>query len=143
MYCLRLYIYTYEDTGITEIDSATGSIYLDDPGVDRHHLIPKNTHSIFFNTRSHALLPSFHRLKQFVRFIMVGISSYPLTLFVRSSSQNCSFSQIPFGCHAKCARVLMRGFLRSSSSDLQLHAVSLEMHSEAVIEQVWRYTCRL
>ena len=33
-----LYIYTYGDTGITEMDSATGSIYLGDPGVDRHHL---------------------------------------------------------------------------------------------------------
>jgi len=32
-----LYIYTFGDTGITEMDSATNSIYLGDPGVDRHH----------------------------------------------------------------------------------------------------------
>jgi len=140
---MSLYIYTYGDTGITEIDSATGSIYLDNPGVDRHHPILKITHSIFPNTRSHALLPSFHRSKQFVQFIMVGIASYPLTLFVRSSSQNRLFSQIPFGYHARCARVLMTECLRSSSSILQHHEVSLEMHSEAVIERVWRYTWRL
>jgi hypothetical protein len=32
-------IYTYGDTRITEIDSATDSIYLGDPGVDRHLII--------------------------------------------------------------------------------------------------------
>jgi len=34
-----LYIYSYGDTGITEMDSVTGSIYFGHPGVDRHHLI--------------------------------------------------------------------------------------------------------
>jgi len=29
----------YGDTGVTEVDRVTGSIYLADPGVDRHHLI--------------------------------------------------------------------------------------------------------
>jgi len=33
-----LHIYRYADTGITEMNSATGSIYFGDPGVDRHHL---------------------------------------------------------------------------------------------------------
>jgi len=129
-----LYIYIYKDPGITEIDLATGSVYLDDPSVDRHHPFRKNTHSIFPNSRSHALLPSLPRSKQFVLFIMVGIPSYPLTLLVHSLSQNCSFSSIPFRCHARCARLLMMGCLRSCSSVLQHHGVSLEMHSEAVIE---------
>ena len=34
-----LNIYTYGDTGITEMNSATGSIYLGDPVVDRHLII--------------------------------------------------------------------------------------------------------
>jgi len=58
-----LYIYEYGDTGIMELDSATGSIYLGDRGVDRHHLIIGNTHSIFPRSWSHALLPSFVDLR--------------------------------------------------------------------------------
>ena len=42
-----LYVYTYGNTGIMEIDSAPGSIYWAYPGVDRHHLNIRNTHSIF------------------------------------------------------------------------------------------------
>jgi hypothetical protein len=34
-----LYIYTDGDTGITEMGSVEGSIYLEDPGLDTHHLI--------------------------------------------------------------------------------------------------------
>jgi len=131
------YIYTYGDSGIIEIDSATGSIYLNDPGVDRHYLILKNTLAIFPNSQSHALLPTFHRSKQFVWFIMVGILSYPLTLLLCYLSQNHSSSQIPFRCHARCARLLMMGCLHSSSSVLQHHGVSFEMHSKAVIKRVW------
>jgi len=41
-----LCIYTSGDTGIAEMDLATGSIHLGDPGVDRHHLIIQNTDSI-------------------------------------------------------------------------------------------------
>jgi len=50
-----LYIYTYGDTVIMEMDSATGSIYLESPRVDRHHLNIRNTHSIFPSAWSHAL----------------------------------------------------------------------------------------
>jgi len=32
-----------------------------------------------------------------------GTLSYPLTLFLRSSSQNCSSSRIPFGCRERCS----------------------------------------
>jgi len=76
MYYLSLSIYIH-----TEMDPATGSIYLADPGVDRHHLIIRNRHSIFPSSWSHALLPSFDRSTQFVWFIMAGypfISSHPL-----------------------------------------------------------------
>ena len=32
----------YGDTGVTEMDRATGSIYSGDCGVERHHLIPSH-----------------------------------------------------------------------------------------------------
>ena len=59
----------------------TGSIYLEDPGVDRHHLNIGNTDSMFPSSWSHALMLSFRGSKQFVRFIMTGypfLSSHPL-----------------------------------------------------------------
>jgi len=34
----------YGDTGVTEVDRVTGSIYSADPGVDRHHLISISTY---------------------------------------------------------------------------------------------------
>jgi len=68
------------------MDSATGTICLGDPRVDRHHHIIRNTHSIFPSSWSHALLPSFHRSTQFVWFIMAGfpfISSHPLPTLLK------------------------------------------------------------
>jgi len=78
-----LSIYRYGDTGIMEIDSATGGIYLEYPGVDRHHLDIRNTHCIFPSKRSHALLPSFRICTQYVWFIMAGylfVSCHPLPM---------------------------------------------------------------
>jgi len=66
---MSLDIYTYGVKQITEMDSARGSIYLDDPGVDRHHLSIPNAHSIYASSGSHALLPSIRRSAQFVWFI--------------------------------------------------------------------------
>jgi len=126
-----VYIYTYRYTGITETDSATGSTDLEDPTLDRHRHIIRNTHSIFPSSWSHSLLPSFHISTQFVWFLMhscqafidpcnfcrsswPGISSYPLTLSTFSSSQNRSFSIIPIRCHMMCGAVLMMGCLPSS-----------------------------
>ena len=63
------------------MDSATGSIHLGDPGVDRHHLIIQNTHCIFPSSSCNALLPSFCRSTQFVWFTIgdhLYISSDPL-----------------------------------------------------------------
>ena len=59
----------YGDTGIMETDWATGSIDLGDPGVDRHHFLIRNTHSIFPSCWSHALLLSFDWSTQFVWFL--------------------------------------------------------------------------
>jgi len=47
----------YWDTGVTEVDRVTGSIYSADPGVDRHHLI---SISIYHKMRIHTLsFPTF------------------------------------------------------------------------------------
>jgi hypothetical protein len=124
----------YGDTGILEMDSAMGSIYLGDTGADRHHLIiQRNTHSIFPSSWSHALLSSIHRSTQFVWFVMhscaafidppklcaflhLGSLSHPLTLFLPSSSQHRSVSWIPFGCRERWGGLLMMGSLPSSSA---------------------------
>jgi hypothetical protein len=103
---MSLYMYTYRDTGITEMDSVAGSIYFGDPGVDRHHLIKCNTHTILPNSCSPAFWPSFVDPRNLCRssrscqpFIdprniygssCPGINLYPLTHFLYSSSMNCS-----------------------------------------------------
>jgi hypothetical protein len=123
-----LYIYTYGDTAITEIDSATVSTDLADSRVDRHHRMIRNTHSFFPSTCSHAPLPSFHKSTQFVWLLThscqafidprnlcssswSGITSYPLTHFLCSSSQNGSFLRILIGYYARCGGLLMMGCL--------------------------------
>ena len=141
---------------ITEMDSATGSIYLGDPGVDRHHRIVRNTHCIFPSSWTyapspsfrkstqfvdpHALLQSVHRSTQFVWFIMAGypfVSSHPLPTLLELEPL-CPTNS-PFRYHAKCRRVLMMGCLPSRSTDSPHHdRVNLEMHSEAVVDRLWR-----
>jgi len=127
------------------MDSATESIHLGDPGVDRHHRIIRNTHFFFPSSWSHAPLPSFHGSTQFVWFIMAGypfISSHPLPTLLELEPLFPTNS--PFGYHARCGGVLMMGCLPSSSTVSPHHdRVNLEMHSEAVIELVWTYTWRL
>jgi len=97
------YINTYGDTGIPEMDSETGSTYLGVPGVDRHHHIIWNTHSIFPSSWFHSLLRNFHGSPQIVWFLThscqafidphylcgswPGITSHSLTLFVSSLSE--------------------------------------------------------
>jgi len=137
-----------------------GVYILADPGVDRHHLIIWNTHSVFPSSWSHALLPSFPGPTRYVWFLMhssqafidplhlcgsswLGIPSYPLTLLLHSSSKNRSFSWILFGCHARCRGVLMMGYY-SASSTISPHRdwVNSEIHSKAMIRQVWRCAWR-
>ena len=123
--------------------SATGNISFGDPGVDRHHLIIRNTQSIFPSSWSHALLPSFVDPRNLCGSSWPRIPSYSFTSFLPSPSQNRSFSWIPCGYHARCGGVLLMGCLPSSSTVAPHHdRVNLEMHSEAVIERVWRYTWR-
>jgi len=123
-------------------DSATGSIYLGDPGGDRH-LIIRNTGSIFPSSWSHALLPSFRRSTQFVWFIMAGypfVSSHPLSTLLLEPLFLTNSLRIP----CDIGGVLMMGCLPSSSTvSPHRDRVNLEMHSEAVIERIWRYTWRL
>ena len=73
-----------------------------------------------------------------------GIPLYPLTLFLHSLSQDCFFSRMPFGWHARCGGLSIMGCLPSTSSVSQHRdGVNLEMHSEALIERVSRYTWTL
>ena len=134
MYYLSLNIYTDGDTGITETDSVTGSIYLGEARVDRHHRIIRNTHSFFPRSSSHAPLLSFHRSTKFVWFIMAGypvISSHPLPTLLKPERL--------FLRNARCRGVLIMGCLPSSSTVSPHHdGVKLEMHSKAMIMEIWR-----
>jgi hypothetical protein len=128
-----LYIYTYADTGIMEIDSAKGSIYLESLGVDRHHINIRNTHCIFPSSGSNALLRSFGTAMQFVWILThscqvfidprdlcgssrLGIPVYALPLCLCFSRRNRFFPELCFGCLERCGRVLMMGCQPWSSS---------------------------
>jgi len=136
------------ETGITKMNCATGSICSGDPAIDRHHLILWNTESMFLRPWSQLLLPSFHWSTQLLWFVIhccraiiepcnVYVSSplctdsYTATLHLLSSSQNWALSWSLFGCHV------------SSAISLQYNYVNIEIHLEAVIEQVGCGSCRL
>lgn len=114
-----LYIYTCRDPGILEMDSVTRSISLRDSSANRHHRFIRHTHGIFPsswssalnfpNSWSHILLQSIYRSTRFVWSVIhpceafldkcklsglssLGTVSYPLTLSLRSLSQNHCFS---------------------------------------------------
>ena len=103
---------------MTEVDWATGSIYLRDPGVDRRHLILSS-----YNEIHNLSFPTFDLTRSFRDFVDPHncvdphgrVVSHLLTLFLRSSSQNRSFSQVLFGCRERSGGVLMMGSLPSSS----------------------------
>jgi hypothetical protein len=73
------------------------------------------THSIFPIFWSHSCFPGFVDPHNCVD-PHGRVVSYLLTLFLRTSSQNRSFSRIPFGCRERCGGVLMMGSLPSSSA---------------------------
>jgi len=102
--------WVYGDSGITEVDWATGSMYLRDPGEDRRHVI-----LLSYNEIHNLTFPTFDLTRDFVD-PHSRVVSHLLTLFLRSSSQNRSFSRIPFGCRERCGGVLMMGSLPSSSA---------------------------
>jgi len=81
----------YGDTGVTEVDRVTGSIYSADPGVDRHHLISISSyHKMKIHTLS---FPTFGLTRSVRDFVDPRncvdphgrVASYLLT-FPRSSS---------------------------------------------------------
>jgi len=78
----------YGDTGVTEVDRVTGSIYSADPGVDRHHLIS---------------ISSYHTMK----IHTLSFPTFGLTRSVRDP-RNCVEP------HARVVSYLLT-FLRSSS----------------------------
>ena len=109
------------DTVVTEVDRVTGSIYLADPRVDRHHLI---SISSYHTTKIHTLCFPTFGLTCSVRDFMdppkcldpqCRVVSNLLTRFLCCLSQNRSFSAILFGCCVRCGGVLMVGSLPSSS----------------------------
>jgi len=113
--------WVYEDREIMEVDWATGSIYLGDPGVDRYHLIfISSYHTTKIPTLS---FPTFALTRSFRDFVDPRNSvdphgqvvSYLLTVFLRSSSWNCIFSGIPLWCRERCGGMLMVGSLPSTS----------------------------
>jgi len=153
-------MYTYGDLGTTKIDSVTENPYLGDSVVHRHHHIIWNTQSVFPSSWSHALLPSFHRSRQFVSFlryfyqafkdpsnlcgsVWLCIPVYPHILVLCSSSRSGSWGSILFGYYARCGRVLMMG-CRPYSSTISPHRDqrNFEMHSKAVFEWLCRCTLR-
>jgi len=110
----------YWDTGVTEVDRVSGSIYSADARVGWHHLISisscnENSHSIFPNFWSHS-----HCTRYFVEphnrmDPQCWVVLYLLTRILPSSNQNCSFSWILFECCERYGGVLMVGSLPSSS----------------------------
>jgi len=108
----------YRDAWETQMGWPTGTIYPGIPGVEslhrilyhisNHRIMQQIIHSIFRTFWSHLLCP---RLGVDPHS---HVESYVLTHFLRSSSQNCSFSRITFGSHERCSRVLMMGSLSSS-----------------------------
>jgi len=152
MYYLSLSKYTYGDTGIMEMDWATGSIYLGVPGVDRHHLIIWNTHSINPHSWSHALWPRVHGSTQFVSFIMAVypfISCHPLPILLELEPL-CLTNSFRMPCE-------VRRSVEDGLSALYLHCFTTPWSSElrdafrgrdpasleAVFELVWGCTWRL
>jgi hypothetical protein len=112
----------YWNTGVTEVNKVTASIYSVDSAVDRHHLISiSSCHTMIIYTLS---LPTFglpHSVPDVVCphncvHSQCRVLSYLLTQFLCSVNQNCSFSWSPYGCWERCGGVLTVGSLPSSSN---------------------------
>jgi hypothetical protein len=134
---------------MTKMESATGSIYLRDPGVDRHHLIIQSTHSIFPGSWSPLQLPSYCSYTQFVSFIKAGypyISSHPLPmllapelLFLRNSLRiPC---EVQWSVDDWRSGFSLHHFTTPRSSDHRdslraCNRVIFKIHLEAVVERL-------
>jgi len=111
----------YGDTGVTEVESVTRSIYSGDPGVDvQHPIFIPSCHTTQIHTLS---FPTFGLTCSFWYVVDPPhcmdphgwVVSYLLTFFLRSLSYNHTPSWVPFGCCGRCGRLLMVGYLPSSS----------------------------
>jgi len=119
----------YGDRGTTQIVPATGSLHLGDFRIDRHHIL-RNTHSIFPSTRSHVPCQTLIYTHNLFGSSHAGTASYYMTLILCSSSQNSTFSRIPFGSH--------------DSSTVPPHRdhVNIEMYLQGLITWLGRFTWR-
>jgi len=123
----------YGDTGVTEVARVKGSIYLADPGVDRHHPISiSSNHKKTIHTLSFPTFGLTHSVRKIVDpRNCVGsstpgsiISSHPIPTLLEPEplfepepvlNQKRSFSWMPFWCPKRCGGVLMVGYQASSS----------------------------
>jgi len=120
-YIVKKQWWVYGDTGVMEVEWATWSIYLGNPGVDRHYLLLISCcHTMKIHTLS---FPTFGLTRSFRDFMDPCNCMDPhgrvvlkfLTISLRCSSQTSFFSWIPFGCCERCSRVLIVGSLPFSS----------------------------
>ena len=114
-YIMKEQWWVWADTGVTEVDWATWSIYSRDPWADRHHLIfISSRHTMKIHTQ---FFPTFKLTRSVWDFMDPHdqVVSNLLTFFLRSSSYNPSPSQLLFVCCDRCGEMLMVGSLPSSS----------------------------
>jgi len=106
----------YGDTGVTDLECVTGSIYSADPRVVRHHLIIQWKYTLYVSQLLFSLaLCAISWIHANAWDPQRRVVSYLLTRFLRSSNLNSSFSWIPLGYPERCGWVLMVGYLPSSS----------------------------
>jgi len=119
-YNVKEWRWVYRDTGVTEVEWATHSIYSGDPGVDRYQLIfISSCHTMKIHTLS---FPTFGLTRSFREFLHPcncvdphgRVVSY-LWTFLHSSSWYCSPSRIRFRCRERCGGMLMVSSLPSRS----------------------------
>jgi len=153
------------------MDSVTGIIYFRHLGVDRHHLILHNTHSIFPSSWSHALWMTFHWSKQFgwfltllqsvhqftqcVWFSMAGysyVASHPSPLFgkpvlLSPKNYNAMPRKVQWSIDDLLSafnlyRVITEWLIGLRDTLWGHDEVGMQIHLEVVIECVGRYTWR-
>jgi hypothetical protein len=113
----------YRDTGSTQLDWATGTIYPAASGVDKHHLIFNYSHNTIkihpLSVRTYGLTCSFQNIADAPNGVdpSYWVVPYLLPHFVHSLSHNCCCSWILLGCHDRCDGVLMVSSLSSRSID--------------------------
>jgi len=136
-----------------DTESATESIYFRDSRVDSKHLIIHNTHSIISRSWFYAEVPTMDRSTHFVWFLthccraFIGPrnlcnSSLPGTLPLPVTPSHLAPS-----FHNPVIKQVLR-YCSSQTSSEHRHSRAdhvgecLEMHSNVVVQQVWRCTLR-